>query len=127
MKATTDTVAPQALGKLLEATYAGHLPGVMYGSVGSLDATISDITNDSTQVSRGSLFCCVVGEHTDGHEFAQDALNAGASALLVERKLPFDCAQIVVTDTRRAMGVLQEQTAKQQQHIYWVRSFVSKG
>ena len=104
MKATTDTVAPQALGKLLEATYAGHLPGVMYASVGSLDATISDITNDSTQVSRGSLFCCVVGDNTDGHDFAQDALNAGASALLVERELPFDCAQIVVTDTRRAMG-----------------------
>ena len=106
MKATTDTVAPQALGKLLEATYAGHLPGVMFTSVGSLDATISDITNDSTQVSHGSLFCCVVGDQTDGHEFAQDALNAGASALLVERRLPFDCAQIVVTDTRRAMGAI---------------------
>ena len=104
MKATTDTVAPVALGKLLEKTYAGHLPGVMYTSVGSLDAIISDITNDSTQVGNESLFCCVVGDLVDGHEFAQNALHAGASALLVERELPFDCAQIVVTDTRRAMG-----------------------
>ena len=104
MKATTDTVASVALGKLLETTYAGHLPGVMYTSVGSLDPIIRDITNDSTQVSRDSLFCCVVGEHADGHEFARDALDAGASALLVERELPLDCAQIVVTDTRRAMG-----------------------
>ncbi|MEI7966765.1 MAG: Mur ligase family protein, partial [Actinomycetota bacterium] len=104
MEATTDMVAPQALGKLLETTYAGHLPGVMYTSIGSLDAIVRDITNDSTQVSRDSMFCCVVGDHTDGHDFAQDALNAGASALLVERKLPVDCAQIVVTDTRRAMG-----------------------
>ena len=104
MKATTDTVAPVALGKLLEKTYAGHLPGVMYASVGSLDVKISDITNDSTQVGSESLFCCVVGDLVDGHEFARDALHAGASALLVERELPLDCAQIVVTDTRRAMG-----------------------
>ena len=104
MKATTDTVAPVALGKLLEKTYAGHLPGVMYASVGSLDVKISDITNDSTQVGSESLFCCVVGDLVDGHEFAQNALHAGASALLVERELPLDCAQIVVTDTRRTMG-----------------------
>ncbi len=104
MKATTDTVAPVALGKLLEATYAGHLPGVMYTSIGSLDSLVRDITNDSTQVNRDSLFCCVVGDNTDGHEFARNALDAGASALLVERELPLDCAQIVVTDTRRAMG-----------------------
>ena len=104
MKATTNTVAPVALGKLLEKTYAGNLPGVMYTSLGALDVMIGDITHDSTRVSRGALFCCVVGESTDGHDFAQDALSAGASALLVERELPFECAQIVVSDTRRAMG-----------------------
>ena len=104
MKATTDTVAPVALGKLLEKTYAGQLPGVMYASRGSLDVTIGDITHDSTRVANGALFCCVVGENTDGHDFAQAALSAGASALLVERELPLECAQIVVTDTRRAMG-----------------------
>ena len=104
MKATTKTVAPQALGALLESTFVGHLPGVMYTSVGSLEVLISDITNDSKQVSHGSMYCCVVGDHTDGHDFAQDALNAGASALLVERKLPIDCAQVIVSDARRAMG-----------------------
>jgi UDP-N-acetylmuramoyl-L-alanyl-D-glutamate--2,6-diaminopimelate ligase len=76
----------------------------MYTSLGALDVMIGDITHDSTRVSRGALFCCVVGESTDGHDFAQDALSAGASALLVERELPFECAQIVVSDTRRAMG-----------------------
>ena len=104
MKATTKMVAPQALGALLESTFFGHLPGVMYTSVGSLEVLISDITNDSKQVNHGSMYCCVVGDHTDGHDFAQDALNAGASALLVERKLPIDCAQVIVSDARRAMG-----------------------
>ena len=104
MKATTKMVAPQALGALLESTFFGHLPGVMYTSVGSLEVLISDITNDSKQVNHGSMYCCLVGDHTDGHDFAQDALNAGASALLVERKLPIDCAQVIVSDARRAMG-----------------------
>lgn len=104
MKATTKMVAPQALGALLESTFFGHLPGVMYTSVGSLEVLISDITNDSKQVNHGSMYCCLVGDHTDGHDFAQDALNAGASALLVERKLPIDCAQVIVSDSRRAMG-----------------------
>ena len=104
MKATTNTVAPIALGELLEKTYVGNLPGVMYASIGALDVMIGDITHDSTRVSNGSLFCCVVGENTDGHDFARDALSAGASALLVERELPLECAQIVVSDTRRAMG-----------------------
>ena len=65
MKVTTNTVAPQALGALLESTFVGHLPGVMFASVGSLEVLVSDITNDSKQVSHGSLYCCVVGDHTE--------------------------------------------------------------
>lgn len=104
MKATTNTVAPVALGALLESTFVGQLPGVMYTSVGSLDVLVNDITNDSKQVGRGALYCCVVGDSTDGHDFAEEALNAGAVALLVERALSIDCPQVIVSDSRRAMG-----------------------
>ena len=56
----------------------------------------------------GTLFACVVGEHADGHRFAAAAVQAGATALLVERQLDAPgvsgVTQIVVTDTRRAMG-----------------------
>jgi UDP-N-acetylmuramoyl-L-alanyl-D-glutamate--2,6-diaminopimelate ligase len=52
------------------------------------------------------LFCCVDGESADGHDFAQQAVSAGATALLVDRVLSVDVPQIVVRDVRRSMGYL---------------------
>ena len=52
----------------------------------------------------GVLFACVVGAHHDGHAFAEAAVEAGASALLVERELPIAVTQVVVDDTRAVLG-----------------------
>ena len=65
---------------------------------------VVDLTHDSRQVAAGWAFACAVGERSDGHDFAADAVDAGASLLLVERPLPLDVPQLVVTDVRRAMG-----------------------
>ena len=77
------------------------LPGsVLVGS----DVGLRDVTHDSNEVPAGSLFCAVPGQHRDGHEHAEDALRAGAVALLVERELPLDAPQLVVASVRAAMG-----------------------
>ncbi len=65
---------------------------------------VVDLTHDSRQVAAGWAFACTVGERSDGHDFAANAVDAGASLLLVERPLPLDVPQLVVTDVRRAMG-----------------------
>ena len=69
---------------------------------------ITDVTHDSREVTAGALYACVVGSSADGHDFAAAAVDAGASALLVERELvgPSEASvpQVVVPDTRRAMG-----------------------
>jgi UDP-N-acetylmuramoyl-L-alanyl-D-glutamate--2,6-diaminopimelate ligase len=52
------------------------------------------------------LFFCVPGEKVDGHEFARRAVEAGAVALVVERELGLDVAQVVVADARAAMAPL---------------------
>ena len=65
---------------------------------------IVDITHDSRQVQPGWAFACIVGATSDGHDFAAQAVSAGATLLLVERRLPFDVAQIVVRDVRLAVG-----------------------
>jgi UDP-N-acetylmuramoyl-L-alanyl-D-glutamate--2,6-diaminopimelate ligase len=70
------------------------------------DPDVEVIEHRSSEVVPGALFCCVRGERVDGHVFALDALTAGAVALAVERRLPFDTAQIVVDDTRIAMAPL---------------------
>ena len=70
------------------------------------DPDIVSIEHRSGHVVPGAPFCCVRGEHVDGHDFAEDAISAGAVALAVERRLPFDTAEIVVNDTRVAMAPL---------------------
>ena len=55
-------------------------------------------------MKNGDVFCCIVGTFADGHKYAQQAVDAGAAALVVERKLDIDVPQILVEDTRIAMA-----------------------
>jgi len=77
--------------------------GLLVELVGG-DVVIADVTHDSRQVRAGALFCCVDGMQVNGHEFAQQAVDAGASALLVDHALSIDVPQVVVTNVRHAMG-----------------------
>ena len=74
--------------------------------IGSATVKVSNITHDSSKVSSGAIFCCVVGENVDGHDFAKVAEANGAVALLVERRIEIDIAQVLVADVRSAMGFL---------------------
>ena len=66
---------------------------------------ITGISYNSKTTKKGDIFVCLVGEHTDGHEFAQDAINAGAAALLVERKVEgTKIPQVVVSSTRHKIA-----------------------
>jgi UDP-N-acetylmuramoyl-L-alanyl-D-glutamate--2,6-diaminopimelate ligase len=68
------------------------------------DAEVVDATHDSRQVGPGWLFCCVPGSRVDGHDLAPAALEAGASALLVERWLDLPLPQVKVPSVRAAIG-----------------------
>ena len=67
---------------------------------------VTAVVFDSREVGEGSLFCCLRGETADGHTFAAPAVAAGARVLLVDHELPLDITQVVVPDTREAMGHL---------------------
>jgi UDP-N-acetylmuramoyl-L-alanyl-D-glutamate--2,6-diaminopimelate ligase len=69
-------------------------------------AEIVAIVHDSGDVAPGCLFCCVPGSRVDGHDFAATAVAAGAVALLVERFVDVDVAQVLVDDVRTAMAPL---------------------
>lgn len=73
---------------------------------GDAATVVRGVTHDSRQVRDGSLFCCLRGGTTDGHGFAAAAVTAGATALLVDHPLDLPVAQVVVPDTRVAMGYL---------------------
>ena len=66
---------------------------------------ITGISYNSKTTKKGDIFVCLVGEHTDGHEFAQNAIEAGAAALLVERKVEgTKIPQVVVASTRHKIA-----------------------
>ncbi|MFD5891409.1 UDP-N-acetylmuramoyl-tripeptide--D-alanyl-D-alanine ligase [Streptomyces sp. NPDC060334] len=59
---------------------------------------------DSRQVEAGSLFAAFQGEHVDGHDYAERAVAAGATAVLAAR--PVGVPAIVVPDVEKALGAL---------------------
>jgi UDP-N-acetylmuramoyl-L-alanyl-D-glutamate--2,6-diaminopimelate ligase len=72
--------------------------------VGDSAVEIADLAYDSSKAGPGTLFFCVVGEKRDGHEFAPQVVEAGASALVVERELEAAVPQVVVPSARAAMA-----------------------
>jgi UDP-N-acetylmuramoyl-L-alanyl-D-glutamate--2,6-diaminopimelate ligase len=72
--------------------------------VGSPAVEVRDLAYDARTVAPGALFFAVPGERADGHDFAGAAVEAGAAALVVERRLDLPVAQVVVADSRAAMA-----------------------
>lgn len=70
------------------------------------DTQIDSVTTDTRQITEGCLFVALKGEKFDAHDFAADAVKAGSGALLVSKRLPVDVPQLVVADTRIALGQL---------------------
>lgn len=63
------------------------------------DVEILDVTQDSRLVKDGSLFVCIKGAAFDGHSVAQEMLDKGASAVIVERDLGIS-KQVIVENSR---------------------------
>ena len=60
------------------------------------------VSTDTRTLQPGDLFVALRGANFDGHDFAEPAMRAGASALLVDKEQPLDVAQLVVADSLRA-------------------------
>jgi len=80
---------------------------------GDLDREVTGLTDDSRRVSPGGLFVAVKGTQSDGHRYLNQALSAGAGALVVEAGcVPADTLDslgvpvIEVRDSRHVLGVL---------------------
>ena len=65
---------------------------------------ITGISYNSKTTKKGDIFICLTGEHTDGHEYAQNAIENGAAALLVEHKLDIKIPQVMVSSTRHKIA-----------------------
>ncbi len=68
------------------------------------DIEVTNLAYDNRAVSPGALFFCVPGFTRDGHDFAPDAIDRGAVALVVERPLNLGVPEIRVASVREAMA-----------------------
>jgi len=68
---------------------------------------ITDIVYDSRKAARGTMFFCLVGAVSDGHDYAESAYKLGARVFCTQRKLPLqnDAIQIIVQNTRAFMAL----------------------
>ncbi len=90
-----------ALGLICE-----EISGKMLAGSPGLD--IHSIATDSRKAEQGSLFFALTGDSHDGHDFVNQALQAGASAAVISRfpdltELPAGKAVIQVEDTLQAL------------------------
>ncbi|MDD2421639.1 MAG: UDP-N-acetylmuramoyl-L-alanyl-D-glutamate--2,6-diaminopimelate ligase [Heliobacteriaceae bacterium] len=66
---------------------------------------VKGLAYDSRRVQPGFVFFCIPGQQFDGHDFALEAVNQGAVALVVERFLPLAVPQILVESARESMAL----------------------
>ena len=69
-----------------------------------VDARITSVVKDSRDATDGSLYAAFVGERVDGHDFAPQAFDAGATLALVSQ--PVAGPHVLVDDVVAALGAL---------------------
>ncbi|KPK56077.1 MAG: hypothetical protein AMS22_02595 [Thiotrichales bacterium SG8_50] len=70
------------------------------------DVAVNGLSIDSRTLQPGQLFVALRGPRFDGHKFVSDAHASGAAASLVEHSVADALPQIIVRDSRHALGAL---------------------
>lgn len=77
---------------------------------GSVDVDVCDIVMDSRKIVPGCVFVAIVGANSDGHDFAGQAAEKKASAVVVSKDIDLsgmeDVTVIKVQDTRYAVALM---------------------
>ena len=69
------------------------------------DVEVIALCRDSRKIEAGCVFVCITGTKIDSHQFAAEAIQQGAAAVVCERDLGLD-RQILVPDGRAAWAQL---------------------
>jgi UDP-N-acetylmuramoyl-L-alanyl-D-glutamate--2,6-diaminopimelate ligase len=78
--------------------------GEVYFHDGEYDCDVCKLEVDSRKQMPNGLFVCLKGERTDSHTKVAEAIRNGATALIVERLLNVSVPQVLVQDSRLALG-----------------------
>lgn len=68
------------------------------------DTEITGISYNSKTTQKGDIFICMLGEHTDGHEYTKMAQDQGAAAIVALKQIDTTLPLLLVEDTTLALG-----------------------
>ena len=87
----------------MEKLTLSEIAGALGGSFNS-DCEINSVCIDTRKITEGCLFICIKGERFDGHDFAEEAIEKGAAAVMVH-KVPqgFDGKYVLVENTSKGL------------------------
>lgn len=83
-------------------TIADAVQGKLLGD----DLNVNGVTTDTRYASNGELFVALQGPNFDGHDYIEQAKQKGVAAIIVSREISTTLPQIIVDDTRIALGKL---------------------
>lgn len=80
---------------------------------GNLDVDIKGVDSNSKNIKTGYVFVAINGFSTDGHKFVENAIENGASALILQEdcdlkslKIPEEVTIVVAKDTRESLAII---------------------
>lgn len=85
----------QQIADILKAKFIGHG-----------DVVVENISTDTRQAVENGLFFALKGENFDAHNYLENAVAQGCVAVVVENECEINVPQIIVADTRLALGEL---------------------
>lgn len=97
---------------MTQAEVASAVGGRLVGTTASDAPVRGQAQTDSREIGPGDVFFARRGEQTDGHLYAERAVENGAALLVVERELDVEAPQIVVDDATDALGLLAQRNVQ---------------
>jgi UDP-N-acetylmuramoyl-tripeptide--D-alanyl-D-alanine ligase len=92
---------------MLEAWMLSSVLGALKGKLAGPEAFFNGVSIDSRSIEPGQLFVALSGERFDGHDYLEQVATKSAAAALVEHEVEaVELPQLVVADTRLALGRL---------------------
>lgn len=92
---------------MLEAWMLSSVLGALKGKLAGPDAFFNGVSIDSRSIEPGQLFVALSGKRFDGHDYLEQVATKSAAAALVEHEVEaVELPQLVVADTRLALGRL---------------------
>lgn len=83
-----------------------EIASALHAEFSGVALPVAGVSTDTRHLSANDLYIALRGEHFDGHAFVEAAAQGGAAAAIVDQRSPATLAQLLVPDTRVALGIV---------------------